>query len=199
MKVTINSDVAQQNGLTTQEVMLVAIIKSGVNIEQTIENLVNREVLVKDLFGEYSVTQRWAEVCDNILLSSDSSIPSDNDLMPLAEKMMALMPQIKKEGTSSYFKCNRREVLLKLKKFIKLYGNYPQEDILNATKKYIDSFNGDYTHMRLLKYFIMKEARKVDGNGEGYIEETSDLATMLESKGASCSSTMHNFDNGTLV
>ena len=79
MKVTINSDVAQKNGMTTQEVMLVALIKSGVNLDQTLESLVQRQVLVKDLFGNYSVTQRWADTCDNILLSSDTTVPSDSD------------------------------------------------------------------------------------------------------------------------
>ena len=32
--------------------------------------------------------------------------------------------------------------------------------IINATKKYIESFNGDYKYAQLLKYFISK---KVDG------------------------------------
>lgn len=197
MKVTISSDVAIQNGMTTQEVMLVALIKSGVDIGQTLDELVKRQVLVKDLFGGYNVTQRWAEVCDNILLSSDSSIPSDSALSPLADKLMALMPQGRKEGTPYYFKGNKREIILKLKKFVKLYGKYKDDEIIQATKKYINSFNGNYTYMRLLKYFILKEERKVNAEGEGYVEETSLLATLLESKGNN--DVVQNFDNGELI
>lgn len=197
MKVTINSDVAQQNGMTTQEVMLVALIKSGVNLDQTLESLVQRQVLVKDLFGKYSVTQRWAETCDNVLLSSDTTVPSDSDLAPLADKLMAIMPQGRKEGTNMFYKCNRREVILKLKKFTKLYGKYSDEDIINATKRYVDGFNGDYTFMRLLKYFILKEDKRVDAEGNGYIEEVSELATMLERK--SEANVTRTFDNGELV
>lgn len=197
MKVTINSDVAQKNGMTTQEVMLVALIKSGVNLDQTLESLVQRQVLVKDLFGNYSVTQRWADTCDNILLSSDTTVPSDSDLAPLADKLMSIMPQGKKEGTNMYYKCNRREVILKLKKFTKLYGKYSAEDIINATQRYVDGFNGDYTFMRLLKYFILKEDRRVDAEGNGYIEEVSELATMLERK--SEANVTRTFDNGELV
>lgn len=197
MKISINSEIAQKNGMTTQEVMLTMIIKSGVDIFQTLDDLVKRQVLVKDLFGGYSVTQRWAETCDNIALSSDSNIPSDEDLEPLALQMMEIVPQCKKEGTSSFFKCNKREIILKLKKFIELYGKYPDEEIIAATQKYVASFNGDYTYMKLLKYFILKEAKKVNAEGKGYIEETSDLATMLESK--DCKRLMYNFDNGTVI
>lgn len=197
MKVTINSEIAQQKGLTTQEVMLVSIIKSGVDVEKTIESLIQRQVLVKDLFGQMAVTQRWAEVCDDVLLSSDSTIPSDAELASLADKLMAIMPQGRKDGTNYYYKGNRREITLKLKKFTKLYGKYSDEAIIKATQKYVDGFNGDYTYMRLLKYFILKEDRKVDSEGNGYIEEVSELATMLERDGEV--SVARTFDNGDIV
>lgn len=197
MKVTINSEIAQQKRLTTQEVMLVSIIKSGVDVEKTIESLIQRQVLVKDLFGQMAVTQRWAEVCDDVLLSSDSTIPSDAELASLADKLMAIMPQGKKDGTTYYYKGNRREITLKLKKFTKLYGKYSDEAIIKATQKYVEGFHGDYTFMRLLKYFILKEDRKVDSEGNGYIEEVSELATMLERDGEV--SVARTFDNGDIV
>lgn len=195
MKVVINSEVAQSNGLTTEELLLILLVRSGTDIPGTLQKLADKQVLVKDLFNEYSVTQHWADVCDNVLLTSDSSVPSDEVLGPLAEKMMAIFPQCKKEGTSYFFKCNKREVVLKLKKFIKLYGVYPEEKILEATKKYVDSFNGDYTFMRLIKYFILKEDRKTNADGKTVVEETSTLATLLENEGALASQT---FDIGEL-
>lgn len=197
MKIIINEDIAKQQGLSLQEVMLVSLIKSGININNCLENLVDRQILIKDLFGNYTVLQKWAEVCDNVLLSSDSSIPSDSELTPLAEKLMALMPQCKKENTPYYFKCNKREVVLKLKKFFKLYGKYTEDEIIDATQKYVNSFNGDYTYMRLLKYFILKEERKMNVDGIVSVEETSTLATLLESKGDVY--IPQNFDNGELV
>ena len=44
-------------------------------------------------------------------------------------------------------------------------------------------FNGDYTYMRILKYFIWKDEKKLNQNGELYIEETSDLASYIENEG----------------
>ena len=46
-------------------------------------------------------------------------------------------------------------------KFFKLYGRFDKEVIINATKKYINSFGNDNTLMRTSKYFILK-----DGNSE---------------------------------
>ena len=38
--------------------------------------------------------------------------------------------------------------------------------------------------MRILKHFIWKDERKIDGEGKGYIEEVSDLATWIENADA---------------
>ena len=37
--------------------------------------------------------------------------------------------------------------------------------------------------MRVLKYFIWKDERKVDSDGNGYVNEVSDLATFIENAG----------------
>lgn len=66
--------------------------------------------------------------------------------------------------------------MLKLKSFFKLYGRtYTEEEILDAARRYVDSFNGDYRFMRLLKYFIWKR-----DNTEG---EVSELATFIDNDG----------------
>jgi hypothetical protein len=71
-----------------------------------------------------------------------------------------------------------------LKKFFKLYGNkYTDEQITTATQNYVSSFNGRYQYMRVLKYFIWKDEKKVDSEGVGHIEEVSDLAAFIENAG----------------
>ena len=58
---------------------------------------------------------------------------------------------------------------------VKKFGDkYSDEDIIEATKRYINSFNGDYRFMQLLKYFILKRVIV-----EGEIEETSQLLSYL--------------------
>ena len=61
--------------------------------------------------------------------------------------------------------------------FFKKYGSdYNHEDIIKATEKYVKSFNGDYSYMKVLKYFILKEKL---GAGRD-VESESELLTNLE-------------------
>ena len=96
--------------------------------------------------------------------------------------MRELFPKGKMPGTAFYYRCNNREVVLKLKKFFIQYGQYSDEEILNATKKFIASFHGELRYMPLIKYFISKNKRVEDENGEFHIQETSELASYLENE-----------------
>ena len=84
--------------------------------------------------------------------------------------MRALYPR--GNSSSGYpWRGNLRDLTKRLKKFFKLYGNWTDEEIINATQRYVSHYNGDYTYMRILKYFILKSDKG---------EEGSDLATWLE-------------------
>ena len=96
---------------------------------------------------------------------------------------MEIFPKGKKEGTCHYFKGNKKDNVLKLKKFFKLYGKYTDQQILNAARNYVASFNGNYAYMRILKYFIWKDEIKVNSEGTRYVEEVSDLANLIENAG----------------
>ena len=178
MKYVIDDAVAEKMGLTLPQILALMLIKTGSDVKWTLSELLDKEAIVA--IGtpptRYMVTQRWSDLCDNVLLSSDKYVPGEDIIAPIAEKLMKIFPQGKKPGTPYYWKCNKREVTLKLKSFFKLYGNtYTEEQILNAAKDYVGSFNGDYRFMRLLKYFIWK---KEDGQGE-----VSELATFIDNAG----------------
>jgi hypothetical protein len=72
--------------------------------------------------------------------------------------------------------------MLKLKKFFVSYGDYPDEEILDATKRYVASFRGNYQYLKLLKYFISKNEDEEDENGLRHKVEHSYLADYLENK-----------------
>lgn len=182
MKLTIDESICTAKGTSLAEVLAVLLVKTQVNIPALLHQMEEKEILVKDVFNNYLVTQHWDDVCSDVILSSDKTVPKEDRLDILTEKMRLLFPEGKKAGTiSTYWRGNVRDVKLKLKKFFKLYGNkYTDEQILEATKQYVSSFNGNYTYMRALKYFIWKGDKKVDSEGSGYIEEISDLATFIE-------------------
>ena len=122
------------------------------------------------------------DLVQTILLDSEKAVPEIEREEALAIKMQEIFPLGKKEGTSQYYRGNKKEITLKIKKFFKLYGHYTDEQILQATQKYVDSFNGNYTFMRVLKYFIIKDVRK-QGEEVNYVEQVSELASYLENAG----------------
>ena len=184
MKITIDEDACKKVKLSLPEVLMITLVKTGVNIETLLKQMKEKQILVEEhtLLGtNLLVTQRWSDLSDKALLSADKSVPDNKRLENLAKSLMEVFPAGKKEGTSQYWKGNLRDNTLRLAKFFKLYGDkYTDEQMIEAAKNYVSSHNGRYQYMRVLKYFIWKDTRKVNSEGEGYIEEVSDLAAFIE-------------------
>ena len=177
--------------MTVPEVLLALAIRAQGSTD-VLENMVNREILVrpneKAPLVTYLVTQHWSDVLDEIIADSSGKIEkSDEELIQIAQKMRELYPQGKMKdrfgrATPYYYRCNNAEVVKKLKKFFTVFGDVPDDDILDATKRYVASFRGNYTGMRLIKYFILKDDVRPSEDGTGHVEQISDLATFLENK-----------------
>lgn len=185
MNYIINEDICKEKGMDLPSLLAVLLVKTGVNITELFNNLINKGILVKDVSSdEFLVTQNWDSICSGILLSADKTVPSEDQLLPLVNSLMEIFPPGKKEGTTIYWKGNKKDNRERLQKFFKLYGNkYSNEQIIEAAKKYVESFNGQYTYMRALKYFIWKDEKKIGSDGKKYIEEVSDLASYIENAG----------------
>lgn len=185
MKIVIDEKVCIKHKMTPVEVLFALAIRTSKSPEEELLNMENREIFVRDR-GIYKVTQHWSDVLDEILADSSGAIEkSDEELLELAKKMRELYPQGKMKDrfgrpTPYYYRCNNSEVVKKLKKFYTIFGNTSDEEILNATKRYVASFQGNYTGMRLIKYFILKDDVKPSEDGTGHVEQISDLATFLE-------------------
>ena len=186
MKLLIDEEVCLKHKMTLQEFLFALAIRTG-DHKKDISNMVSREILVWDK-GHPMVTQHWSDVLDEIIADSSGKIEkSDEELIQLAQKMRELYPQGKMKdrfgrATPYYYRCNNAEVVKKLKKFFTVFGDVPDDDILDATKRYVASFRGNYTGMRLIKYFILKDDVRPSEDGTGHVEQISDLATFLENK-----------------
>lgn len=166
MRYVIDTDLANNRNYTEAEVlgvMFLTACKRG--YQEEFLSMQSKGML--DMFGNPSVNA--VEDVQNILLDADSYIPKEERLDRLYEAMREYFPHGYKMAPYAW-RGNRKDVTLKLKKFFKMYGNkYTDEQILDATRRYVECFNGDNTHMRILKYFILKD-------------NESDLATVLENK-----------------
>lgn len=183
MNITISEEVCKKNELNLEELLAILLVKTGTDIPKLFNSLTEKQILVKDIFGGYMVTQRWDDVASTILLDSDKNKQSPERIENLAVQLAEIFPKEKKAGTCHYFRGNKKDTILRLKKFFKLYGSYTDEQILEAARKYVASFNGNYSYMRVLKYFIWKDEVKIDGEGNRYVDEVSDLANWIENSG----------------
>lgn len=187
MKYIIDEKVCEKHNLTLTEVLCLLFLKScDGKSSELITKLISEEKLTVDTNGEdnyYFLTQHWDDEVSSVILESDNSLPDKDRIENLVNKMRELFPKGMKIGNSAW-RGNVRELKLRMQKFFKLYGNYPDEAILKATKAYVDSFNGNYTYMRILKYFILKSEIKQHQNDLGevvsQVEDVSELANILD-------------------
>lgn len=181
MKYCIEENVIQRHHLSINELLGLMLFKNGCNPQQLINNMLERELIVQDMFGNYIVTQHWDDELQKVLLESDAEIPKDNDLNYLVGQLREIFPKGIKTGSAAW-RGNKREITLRLQKFFKIYDKYTDEELISATKKYVESFNGNYTYMRILKYFILKDEVKIGEDGSRYVEQVSELANFLENE-----------------
>lgn len=176
MKITIDEAVCKKHNLSFAEVIGLLLVRNTDNAYSLLEKLENEEKIVREgipLQEDILITNRWDDEVSAIILESDDTIPSVESLMELASKLREVFPKGMKIGSSAW-RGNVREITLRLQKFFKLYGTkYTLDQIFDATKRYVETFNGDYSRMRILKYFILKHDKDTG-------EDISDLATFLE-------------------
>ena len=120
------------------------------------------------------------EIVEEILANSKLIDSTDTDAAfeNLAEQLMELYPKGKKPGTSDMWRGSKTMIAKKLKNVVSKYGiSFTNQEAIDATKRYINSFNGDYTYMQLLKYFILKRNRITgdeDSRFLSYLENTEE-------------------------
>jgi hypothetical protein len=180
MKITIDEKVCTKHKMTPVEVLFALAFR--ISKGDTLSNMLAREILV-DVGGQMQVTQHWSDVLDEIIAESGGCTKSEDELKELAKKMIeayphgAMIDRRTGKPTTYFFQCNNYEVRAKLKSFYTRYGEYPDEDILDAEKRYVARWNGNYQQMgfRQLKYFIFKKDKDTG-------EISSPLLDFLENK-----------------
>lgn len=173
----------KKHGLLLSEGL--ALLAISTTTDETYRSLVNKGLITKAngtmqaLNRKYSATDAGIVLADELLADSEEDIVvREDEIKELAEKLREIYPEGKMPGTSYYYRCNRADIVRKLKSFFRRYGDYTPEQIMEATQRYVASFNGNYTYLRLLKYFIWK-----DENKDGETLQVSQLADWIENKG----------------
>ena len=177
MKICVDSEILEEKGLTVQDFgILLYYIGGGTGVpdEEICKKLNKKGYLLVSVNG-YVLSNVDTAKIESIMNNSFLGKPTIDSLNSVAKELRNLFPQGKKPGTPYYWRDSVGTIERRLASFFRKYGQYPYEDIIQATKNYIDSFNGNYTYMQILKYFIFKNKREC-----GEVEETSQLLSYIE-------------------
>ncbi len=131
------------------------------SIKEVLEFLLKKDILVKErgriVLGEYGYMH----------LGEQDPKQEDKNTLALADSVRNLFPSGVTSG-GQYVRSAKRAIEYKLKQFKSQYPEVTDEQIIKATKKYVEDYERtNYQYMKTAEYFIMKD-------------RTSLLATVIE-------------------
>ena len=158
MKLTIDQTILENNNLTLEEFLVLFLSAKEVDIGDISQSLVAKGFADKDLFssGKLVISDKVKDLISTISIDSDKNvIDKDSEFTELATELREIYPAGRKDGTTYMWRGTTAEVAKKLKTLVVKYGFViNKESVIKATKEYVNSFNGNYRYMQLLKYFI---------------------------------------------
>lgn len=173
----------KKEDLTIREVISMLFIHYvGDDFEEIINDLMGKNQVIDYYNNHYIKLSPKGEETIKLFMSGHQSVIEKRNNIELAKKMAEIFPKMLKPGTTLYFRSNPKETSKKLEKFFEQYGEYTEEQILQATRNYVEMkmANNDLKTMRVLKYFIWKDDEKLDDEGNLRITRKSELADCLE-------------------
>lgn len=172
-RLTIDPEVIKTYGITLGEFLYTLSFIWGFFAEEVGEGMVEKGLAKYD--GDLITPNEDIIKKVKKSLSRENNVEMDDaQILALAKKLKAIYPKgYNSDGTP--WAEGPKLIASRLESFFRKYGNYPEENILSATKTYVDKKFGT-PYFRLLKYFIYKEST----NAKGEIESSSDLYSRLE-------------------
>lgn len=163
MNISISEKVLQKYGLSLDEFLLLYLCSREPNTKELVASLLDKGIVDKDLKDDNAVvvSDNTKELIADILVASAKVVLSkSSDFNDLANKMREIFPAGRKPETTYYWRDSTQLIARKLETLVtKFNAEFTEEEALNATRRYVESFNGDYRYMQLLKYFILKTDR----------------------------------------
>lgn len=185
MKLYIDTDECEKLKIPVSTALYLAALyyKEGIS-RKTFEEALSRGLVNFSGYDKFYepkevvVTQAGVDFVESIFLNSEFK-PKKGEIdnfEVLADQLKEIFPKGKKPGTSLMWRGSSYEIAKKLRTLVKKTGaKFTNEEAIQATKRYIESFNGNYSFMQTLPYFILKQVPI-----NGVYEERSQLLSYLE-------------------
>lgn len=179
MNIAINDEILNTHGLSLSEFACILYYLDGntdILNENLCDNVWKKGFLIKVIDGFKIDNNKFSEI--ETMVAKATVVQSKGDrLLNLANALREVFPVGKKPGTNYYWRDSPDIIAQRLGVYFKKYGNkYSDEQIINAAKRYVESFNGNYQFMQLLKYFISKQNKQTG-------EVNSEMASYLANEG----------------
>lgn len=199
MKFVLDTDVMKVKGYSPAEILYMLSLYCNNPINDAVLTKLHHLGLIAvkqfeeepEFFSMAScyITDRGGSLIQEVLFNSgkenEKGVTTKDNVYDMyfniAKAMQEIYPSGKKAGTNYQWRDSATIIASRLKK---LFENPAckikpeKEAIVAATKAYVQSFNGNYTYMQLLKYFISKKISK-----DGQWEESSQLLAFIENAG----------------
>lgn len=178
----VSFDTENLNGISIDSFLgLLGIYLDSPITQETYDNL-NKEnyLFTKGEENNFTVfiTEKGKKAIEDNLSKKALNKLANIRFEKLAIKLQEIFPKGKKPGTNCMWRDSKSIITLRLHNlFIKFNLTNTDEEVISAAQKYVNSFNGDYKFMQVLKYFICKK-----DNATG--ELSSQLLSYLENKDA---------------
>lgn len=177
--ICIDKNLCFTEGYNIETILALKAASLGRPITNIIYNKAEENELITRSIDSYgferiSVTEKGLELLKTIEEKSLASRKKVNNIYhEIAKEMIEIFPSGKKDGTAYLWRDSEKTIAERLEKVFKANKIVPdKEKIVAVTKVYVDSFNGNYTYMQLLKNFITKNG---DSQLLTYLENIDNL------------------------
>lgn len=174
-KMQFDKDFIKKLGLPEDEALLLYLIYTKDGIEKTAQSLMNKKLIKPMMLAGYILTSDGNKYINKHLYSKENK----DSLRDIAKAIIACYPLGTREGTSKQWRGNEKEIADRLRLLQERNDfTFTKEEAVKATEEYVKSFNGQYTYMMFLKYFVIKIKYDEKGNSviesalQDYIENT---------------------------
>lgn len=182
MKITIDTDILKKYNITFGEYLVLLLGYYDFNFDDFMGRLVDKHLadISYDVMDDIILSDNTKNLVSRILVESSEKLRQSpvKDFDALAEKLMSIYPEGNKGGTTYPWRGTKEEIAQKLRVLVVKYDFiYTEQEAINATKAYVYSFQdkGDYTHMKLLKYFLLRTKNgEITSNFMSIIENNKD-------------------------
>ena len=179
MKYIIDTEILEREGIELDEALyLLSVYKKKPIDFNTIQKakVENKILKFENPRDPVKITPKGRSFIESILAKSKVHISSDN---LERYRMREIYPKGLKPGTNYQWRDSTAIIADRLIKLVAKYDiEFTDEEAIEATKRYIASFNGNYRYMQILKYFISKQ-KPVEG---APAEQNSQFLSFLQNE-----------------